>query len=84
MTAKQFRTATIKRRFRGWKYVFIILKVSDVQPLGDPPYRHYKLRELNPYNPLSYIVAVPLALLSVFMVGVPETISDIKRAFKYR
>lgn len=83
-TTQEYKKEREKSLFRGWKIIFIWLLISSVKVSNDGIKNRYTVRQFNPYNPLSYIIAIPMLFIAIFMQGVPDTINQVKEGFKYR
>lgn len=61
------------------------IEITDSKVWNNNNDYNYRLRELNPYNPLSYLVLVILLPISIIINGLENIdISDIPKLFKYR
>ena len=67
-------------------YLYITdVMVTDSKVWNNNNDYNYKVRELNPYNPLSYLVLSVLFPIAVIMNGFENIeVSDIPKLFKYR
>jgi hypothetical protein len=87
ITAQEFRNITIKT----YPYIFrilILFRVSSIQITDRDIWKNnndyeYKIREINPYNPLSYIVLLLVVPIGLIVNGFnKESFNDIKKLFK--
>lgn len=89
MTPQEYKKSVIKGTGSTIAPILVFLGITNIKVGDRNTWKnnndyYYSIREINPYNPLSYIVAtffIPVALL---IRGFnKETFKDIKWLFKY-
>jgi hypothetical protein len=89
MTIEEFKKKKINSISPVFK-LFYFLYISDIQVTDKKVWNNnndfgYRTREVNPYNPLSYILLLFLLPIAFMINGVNrETFIDIKKLFIYR
>ena len=87
ITPKEFRKKTIKI-FPTIFRTFVFLRISSIEIIDRDIWKNnndyeYKVREINLYNPLSYLVLLFLIPIGLLIGGFnKETFKSIKQLFK--
>ena len=84
MTEKEFKM----RRIKAMGIIVVILYYLWVLNIKVKKSRlggyAYTIRELNPYNPLSYVLLPIFLLFGIVLYGVIDTFKNVEKSFKYR
>jgi hypothetical protein len=89
MTPKEYRTKLINTYPRLLK-ICLFLGISDLEIIDNDVWKNnsdynYRIREVNPYNPLSWILLLFFLPVGLLINGFNrESFDDIKKLFKYR
>ena len=87
LTIKEFRKKTINTYPLLFR-VCIFLRISKITVTDTNIWKNnsdfkYKIQEINPYNPLSYILLIVLLPIALLINGFnKENFNDIKKIFK--
>ncbi len=89
MTIEEFKKNKINSMFPLIKICYFLyitdIEVTDKKVWNNNNDFSYRIREVNPYNPLSYILLLFLLPIAVFIIGVnSELVDNVKKLFIYR
>ncbi len=89
MTPQEYRGKLIKTYPKLFR-VCLFLRISDLEIIDNNVWKNnndynYRIREINPYNPLSYIILIFLVPIGLLLSGFnKQSFKEIKKLFKYR
>ena len=89
MTPEEYKKSVIKGIGTPIAPILVFLGITNIKVGDRNTWKnnndyYYSIREINPYNPLSYIVSVFFIPVALLIRGFnKETFKDIKRLFKY-
>jgi hypothetical protein len=89
MTPQEYKKSVIKGIGNPIAPILVFLGITNIKVGDRNAWKnnndyYYSIREINPYNPLSYIVALLFIPVALIIRGFnKETFKDIKRLFKY-
>ena len=89
MTPQEYKKSIIKELGSPIASILVSLGITNIKVGDRNSWKnnndyYYSIREINPYNPLSYIVATLFIPVALLIRGFnKETFKDIKRLFKY-
>jgi hypothetical protein len=89
MTPQEYREILIKT-YPKLLQICLFLGISDLEIIDKNVWKNnndynYKLREVNPYNPLSWILLLFFLPVALLINGFnKESFEDVKKLFKYR
>ena len=87
MTPREFREKTIKTSPTIFK-ICLFLRISSIEIIDKDIWKNnndyeYKIREINPYNPLSYLLLLFFIPIGLVINGFnKKSFEDIKKLFK--
>lgn len=90
MTPKEYKKSIIKSIGSPIAPILVFLGITNIKVEDRYNWNNnndyiYCIRELNPYNPLTYIVSALVIPIVLIINGFnKESFNDIKRLFKYR
>lgn len=67
--------------------VFYWMGISDmilVKNGNNTRFWNYKIRLFNWFHPLSYVIFIPMFLISIFIYGIGDSLKEAIKSFSYR
>lgn len=84
MTAEEFKKQLLESESAFFRFN-VRIGITNIKLLGKDALGNwsYRIRSLNPFHPLSYLVVIVASLIGLGAFLVDEIIPELKKAFRY-